>query len=251
MLQVYCLVLVGLSLPAPGHSFGILSEAINAFSCGCGCRFYDVGTCETRSKLECQVRRGSQMLNRMFWRKTKCRIVEKEISVLIMEKYFNICETFGYLNWKILHLFHSFLLHFPCWQLMFALLTMFLFQITTTQKCGTVYDTKCTSIPSESCSTIYKNKEHSANEIRAFFSVCYLFNSNQLLQISLLSFWTDLIWTPMFSANLIKSAPQTTSRSAPRYVEHRTSCLYHLECRQIKLRITTLEPGDLDICTSA
>ena len=66
VLQVYCLVLVGLSLPAPGHSFGILSEAINAFSCGCGCRFYDVGTCETRSKLECQVRRGSQMLNRMF-----------------------------------------------------------------------------------------------------------------------------------------------------------------------------------------
>ena len=58
------------------------------------------------------------------------------------------------------------------------LLTMFLFQITTTQKCGTVYDTKCTSIPSESCSTIYKNKEHTANEIRAFFSIISSIQTN-------------------------------------------------------------------------
>ena len=57
-------------------------------------------------------------------------------------------------------------------------LTMFLFQITTTQKCGTVYDTKCTSIPSESCSTIYKNKEHSANEIRAIFSIISSIQTN-------------------------------------------------------------------------
>ena len=33
-----------------------LSFCLQAFQCGCGCRFYDVGTCETRSKLECQVR---------------------------------------------------------------------------------------------------------------------------------------------------------------------------------------------------
>ena len=180
VLQVYCLVLVGLSLPAPGHSFGILSEAINAFSCGCGCRFYDVGTCETRSKLECQVRRGSQMLNRMFWRKTKCRIVEKEISVLIMPC--RILEVFHHLR----HLWIFALNNFTFIQFIFAdcccphcwQCSMFLFQITTTQKCGTVYDTKCTSIPSESCSTIYKNKEHSANEIRAIFSIISSIQTN-------------------------------------------------------------------------
>ena len=33
----------------------VIGEALQAFACGCGCKFYDVGTCETRVKTECEV----------------------------------------------------------------------------------------------------------------------------------------------------------------------------------------------------
>ena len=49
------LVVVGLLGPRPVNTFGIIGEALQAFQCGCGCRFYDVGTCETRTKKECKV----------------------------------------------------------------------------------------------------------------------------------------------------------------------------------------------------
>ena len=33
----------------------VLVDALGALSCGCGCRFYEVGTCETRFTTECEV----------------------------------------------------------------------------------------------------------------------------------------------------------------------------------------------------
>ena len=38
------------------------------------------------------------------------------------------------------------------------LFIMIVVQVFTKQKCGTVYDNKCKSIPEDSCTTIYKNK---------------------------------------------------------------------------------------------
>ena len=57
ILQVFSFLLVlAASLgPLPVSGFGIIGEALQAFQCGCGCRFYDVGTCETRTKKECKV----------------------------------------------------------------------------------------------------------------------------------------------------------------------------------------------------
>ena len=36
-------------------TFNFLATALEALACGCGCQFYDVGTCETRYTTECEV----------------------------------------------------------------------------------------------------------------------------------------------------------------------------------------------------
>ena len=57
VLQVVSFLLVfGFLAPLPVSGFGIIGEALQAFQCGCGCRFYNVGTCETRTKKECKVK---------------------------------------------------------------------------------------------------------------------------------------------------------------------------------------------------
>lgn len=55
ILSFLVVVVVCLLGPGPVNTFGIIGEALQAFQCGCGCRFYDVGTCETRTKKECKV----------------------------------------------------------------------------------------------------------------------------------------------------------------------------------------------------
>merc|ERR1712210_165780 len=51
---VFAALVALVALPGSQASLGVLSNALQAFSCGCGCRFYDVGTCETRVKKECE-----------------------------------------------------------------------------------------------------------------------------------------------------------------------------------------------------
>ena len=65
----------------------IIGEALQAFACGCGCKFYDVGTCETRVKTECEVREK-------LWENWENRLLCTHYLVKVVQK-------------KTIFLFHS------------------------------------------------------------------------------------------------------------------------------------------------
>ena len=49
--------------PVAGTLGGVV-EVLGALACGCGCKFYDVGSCETRFTTECEVIKGSHNIQK-------------------------------------------------------------------------------------------------------------------------------------------------------------------------------------------
>merc|ERR1712083_797114 len=80
---VFAALVALVALPGSQASLGVLSQALEAFSCGCGCRFYDVGTCETRYKTECETTYSKEchvVKDKKCWTvpKQNCKTVYKD-----------------------------------------------------------------------------------------------------------------------------------------------------------------------------
>lgn len=127
-IELFCVVLfVFLTTSHVTATLDVIGEALQAFSCGCGCKFYDVGTCETRVKTECEVKYNN--VCNPVW-ENKCETIPKQNCKTEYKnecKYDKQCST----SYKK-----------EC--------------VKVPQKnCKTVYDKKCHQIPKKNCKTVY------------------------------------------------------------------------------------------------
>jgi len=130
-LKVVCLVLLPILFPHKVEAtLDIIGSALQAFACGCGCQFYDVGSCETRVKTECEVTYAN-VCNPVY--ENKCQTIPKKNCKTEYKDectYTKQCST----SYKK-----------EC-------------KKVPNQSCKTVYDKKCHQIPKKNCKTVYNQK---------------------------------------------------------------------------------------------
>jgi len=143
---VFAALVALVALPGNQASLGVLSNALQAFSCGCGCRFYDVGTCETRVKKECETTYQNKC-NPVYTK--KCNAVpRKECKTT----YWNKCEknqvcktSYTKKCTKVPNKTCKTVQDKKCHQI-------------PKKECQTKYTKKCKSTPKKNCKTVYQQK---------------------------------------------------------------------------------------------